>query len=291
MNTNQQVARIRKLAAIASHGGRSRVLDHRLLRQLHTQYGAVARDFGEQLSKLLRTTVEVRLADVDPMDYSGFLCNLAASTCFHVLRAEPSQERLMLDIELPILHPMIDRLLGGAIAEVPPSGRPMTEIEWNLSARIVRAFIDECQNTSQGAFDAKLCMHETAGDPRPMRILPDDEPVVVLTFELSLGGLHGRMRYCVPRRIFGLTNPAPTQNTPTETSAVIQVTLAESPIDAQSLAGLRVGDIIATETPADSPVVVSIDGAKRFLGKPGVYQGQKAVRLTKTTDDSTADPK
>jgi flagellar motor switch protein FliM len=197
----------------------------------------------------------------------------------------------MLDIELPILHPMIDRLLGGAIAEVPPSGRPMTEIEWNLSARIVRAFIDECQNTSQGAFDAKLCMHETAGDPRPMRILPDDEPVVVLTFELSLGGLHGRMRYCVPRRIFGLTNPAPTQNTPTETSAVIQVTLAESPIDAQSLAGLRVGDIIATETPADSPVVVSIDGAKRFLGKPGVYQGQKAVRLTKTTDDSTADPK
>ena len=46
----------------------------------------------------------------------------------------------MLDIELAILFPMIDRLLGGAGEDEPPS-RALTEIELALAARIVRVFL------------------------------------------------------------------------------------------------------------------------------------------------------
>ena len=70
---------------------------------------------------------------------------------------------------------------------------------------------------------------------------------------------------------------------------MVEITLAETPVDAEALADLRVGDIIATETAADSPVIVSIDGAARFLGKPGTYQGRKAVRLTEAIEPPSPD--
>ena len=53
---------------------------------------------------------------------------------------------LLLDIELAILFPMIDRLLGGAGEDEPPS-RALTEIELALAARIVRVFL-QCLESS-----------------------------------------------------------------------------------------------------------------------------------------------
>jgi flagellar motor switch protein FliM len=67
--------------------------------------------------------------------------------------------------------------------------------------------------------------------------------------------------------------------------AEVSVRLTETSIAAAELADLRVGDIIATETDVNAPVLVSIDGVARFGGKPGVYQGRKAVRLTEAIEN------
>ena len=66
----------------------------------------------------------------------------------------------------------------------------------------------------------------------------------------------------------------------------MSVTLAETQITAAELADLRVGDIIATETAADSPAMVSIEGVAKFRAKPGAYQGSRAVRLTEPIEES-----
>ena len=65
----------------------------------------------------------------------------------------------------------------------------------------------------------------------------------------------------------------------------MKVTLAETQISAGELADLRVGDIIATETAAEGPAIVSIEGTAKFRAKPGVFQGRKAVRLTERMND------
>ena len=120
MNTNRQVAQMRSMRSRGNRGGAFSAVTPEHLQWLRTLHEGLARDFGAALSSLLRTTVEIRLADVDSMDYGRFLCDLGVPTCFHVLKAEPLHDRLMLDIEPSILHPMIDRLLGGPVAEEPP---------------------------------------------------------------------------------------------------------------------------------------------------------------------------
>jgi flagellar motor switch protein FliM len=275
MDANQQVAYS------------TRGVGPRQLRRLRTMHENLARDFGAALSGLLRTAVDVSLAGVDQLAYGQFVCSLASPACFYVLKAEPFDDRPMLDIEPAILHPMIDRLLGGAVDDEPPPGRPLTEIELCLAARIVRLFLQECRSAWQKVLDLKLEVLQAESNPRLLRILPTEEPVVLIRFEVSIGELRGMMRLCLAARaIEGLGDKllpdgsSPINHPQPHTLATVEVTLAETQISSDELADLRVGDIIATETAADSPMTVSIDGIGKFRGKPGAFQGRKAVRLT-----------
>ena len=253
------------------------------VRRLRTLHDGVARDFGAALSELLRTSIDVSVTDVDQLDYGRFLRSLPTPTCFYVLKAEPPGERLMLDVEPAILHPMINRLLGGPVEEESPPNRPLTEIEQSLAARIVRLFLREYRSAWPNTLDLELDTLQVEHTPRSLRILPDDEPVILIDIELAFAKMRGLMRLCLPCRIVPNlfdTPPGDSDGFSSDASAVVEVTLAETQIDAEALADLRVGDIITTETAADSPATVSIEGAARFLGKPGTYQGRKAVRLT-----------
>lgn len=302
MNANQQTAHLaQSVEAMRSRidsgseplggcGGstsrRGAAGDLRALRGIHE---ALARRFGTALSNLLRIPAEARLVGVDPMAYGHFVSRVEPPACFYVLAAEPLDDRLMLDFEPSILHPMIDRLLGGVAADEPPPSRPMTEIELCLAARIVRLFLDECRAAWRDAVDLELDVLQVESNPRLSRILPADESVVVAGFELRVGELRGMMRFCMPCRAIAKVDealmperPSPVDGPSPRRLAAVEVTLAETSIRAAELADLQAGDIIVTETPAESPAVVSIDGVERFLAKPGSYQGRKAVRLVKT---------
>ena len=82
----------------------------RALQSLHEGFG---RNFGAALSALLRSIVEVKLTSVDQLTYGEFVFSLENPTCFNLLRAEPLEGNLILDINPSILYPIIDRLLGG----------------------------------------------------------------------------------------------------------------------------------------------------------------------------------
>src|ERR1043166_3427985 len=112
----------------------------RALQSLHEGFG---RNFGAALSALLRSIVEVKLTSVDQLTYGEFVFSLENPTCFNLLRAEPLEGNLILDINPSILYPIIDRLLGGGRDTGIVSRRPLTEIELRLVSRITHLFLDE----------------------------------------------------------------------------------------------------------------------------------------------------
>src|SRR5688500_4715584 len=112
----------------------------RALQSLHEGFG---RNFGAALSALLRMIVEVKLTSVDQLTYSEFVFSLENPTCFNLLRAEPLEGHLILDINPSILYPIIDRLLGGGREGGGIARRPLTEIEMRLVTRITGLFLKE----------------------------------------------------------------------------------------------------------------------------------------------------
>ena len=106
------------------------------MRALQTLHEGFGRNFGAALSALLRSIVEVKLTSVDQLTYSEFVFSLENPTCFNLLKAEPLEGNLILDINPSILYPIIDRLLGGGREGGPLARRPLTEIELRLVSRI-----------------------------------------------------------------------------------------------------------------------------------------------------------
>ncbi len=83
------------------------------MRALQTLHEGFGRNFAAGLSAMLRSMVEVKLTSVDQLTYSEFVFSLENPTCFNLLKADPLEGNLILDINPSILYPIIDRLLGG----------------------------------------------------------------------------------------------------------------------------------------------------------------------------------
>ncbi len=268
----------------------------RALQSLHEGFG---RNFGAALSALLRTIVEVKLTSVDQLTYSEFVFSLENPTCFNLLRAEPLEGNLILDINPSILFPIIDRLLGGGKESAPPARRPLTEIELRLVGRITSLFLSEMRHAWENVIELKLSVDRVESNPQLVQIVPPNEVVVLISFELTLGDMRGMMNLCIPfnsiERISGKLSSdswfsyGKTESTEESMRGIAQrlhgslvqmaVQLAHTQISTNDLVGLRVGDIITTEKDVRAPLLVRIEGVDKFAASLGAFKGRKAIRI------------
>ncbi len=270
------------------------------MRALQTMHEGFGRNFGAALSALLRAIVEVKLTSVDQLTYSEFVFSLENPTCFNLINAEPLEGQVILDINPSLLFPIIDRLLGGGNDASPPARRPLTEIELRLVGRITDLFLIEMKHAWANVIDLKLSVDRVESNPQLVQIVPPNEVVVLISFELTLGEARGMMNLCVPfnsiERIgskLSANNWATySKRAPTDESiaaisqsisgSIVEVVaeLAATNIATSDLIGLRVGDIIATEKDVNQPLVVSVQGREKFRATCGTYKGRKAIQVT-----------
>ncbi|HJQ78702.1 MAG TPA: flagellar motor switch protein FliM, partial [Lacipirellulaceae bacterium] len=168
------------------------------MRSLQTMHEAFGRNFGAALSALLRTIVELKLTSVDQLTYSEFVFSLENPTCFNLINAAPLEGQLILDINLSLLFPIIDRLLGGGSDSTPPARRPLTEIELRLVSRITDLFCKEIKQAWESVLDLNLSVDHVESNPQLVQIVPPNEVVVLISFELTIGDARGMMNLCIP---------------------------------------------------------------------------------------------
>ncbi|MBN2022616.1 MAG: flagellar motor switch protein FliM [Pirellulales bacterium] len=267
------------------------------MRALQTLHEGFGRNFAAGLSAMLRSMVEVKLTSVDQLTYSEFVFSLENPTCFNLLKAEPLEGNLILDINPSILYPIIDRLLGGGREGGPLARRPLTEIELRLVSRITNLFLEELHRAWENVLDLNLEVIRVESNPQLVQIVPPNEVVVLISFELTIGEVRGMVNLCIPyntiERIssklsanswvaYGRREATPDtirQISEALRSSLVElrVQLARTNISTGELIGLRVGDVITTEQDVHRPLLVTVEGLAKFLAQPGAYKGHKAV--------------
>jgi flagellar motor switch protein FliM len=259
------------------------------MRALQSLHEGFSRNFGAALSAMLRTIVEVKLTSVDQLTYSEF----------NLLSAEPLEGNLILDINPSILYPIIDRLLGGGKETTQLSRRPLTEIELRLVSRINAIFLREMKKSWQNVVELNLAVERVESNPQLVQIVPPNEVVVVISFEITLGDVRGMINLCIPfnniERIsskltsnswVGYSRGGATQQTRdligyqvSGSEVELIVTLADTRISTSDLIGLRVGDVITTDKDIHEALQVAIEGNAKFHAHPGAYKGHKAIQI------------
>lgn len=270
------------------------------MRAFQALHEGFSREFGAALSGMLRAIVEVRLISVDQLTYSEFVFSLENPTCFNLLASEGLEGSIILDLNPSIVFPIVDRLLGGgkeAAHEYPQ--RPMTEIELQLVSRITGLAITGLEAAWSNIVQLKLRVQQVESNPQLVQIVPPNEVIVLISFEITMGEVRGIMNLCIP---FNFIEPLatklssdswaaysrkavdPEQKLRLETGVTLAAVeavaiLAETKITAKELYDLAPGDIILTENLRTSGIQVELEGCPMFRAFPGAVRGHKAIRV------------
>ncbi len=273
----------------------------RSLQSLHEGFG---RNFGASLSAMIRSMIEIKLTSVDQLTYSEFVFSLENPTCFNVLNAKPLEGNIILDFNPSILYPIIDRLLGGGKESSSSTRRPLTDIEMRLVSRITTLFLDELAEAWKNVLPLELSVDRVESNPQLVSIVPPNEVIVLISFELTLGDVRGMMNLCIPYNSIERFSSKLASNSwqsyrqvvPTDESrgkiskqldrslVEVVVTLAETKISTRDLFELRVGDIITTDQDQNSALQVEVEGTPKFKASPGSFKGQKAIEVTERVE-------
>jgi flagellar motor switch protein FliM len=272
------------------------------MRSLQTLHEGFARNFGAALSGFLRTIVEVKVSNCEQMTYAEFISGLPNPTSFNLMEAKPLEGQMCLEISPLIIYPIIDRLLGGTNQELFIPQRPLTVIETRLIGKVTSRGLSALSEAWAGIKALAFEITASESNPQLVQIVPPNEVVIVIGFEVKLSNRAGTMNLCIPYNVIepiveslssqNWFNVAKTDRSAelrkaisgNLTSAAVTVTgvLAETTITLNDLMNLSVGDLIVTERPASSPVVLCIEGEKRFVGNLGKHKNMRAIRLMRS---------
>jgi len=278
------------------------------MKTLQTMHEGFGRKFAASLSAMLRAVVDVKLTTVDQLAYSEFIFGLDNPTCFNLLRAEPLEGNLIIDINPSILYPMIDRLLGGGKEPAMTARRPLTEIEQRLVLRVTRMFLQELKHAWENVIDLEFEVIQTESNPQLIQVVPPNEVVIVLCFEVALIEVRGAITLCIPYNSFERISSKLTstnwtgysskkQATPQTIKSIsktirnvkaeVKVKLAEATMKVHEFINLRVGDVICTQKNASSPLLVSVEGIPKYWAAPGKHKGYIAIEIEDNIEDPT----
>jgi flagellar motor switch protein FliM len=271
------------------------------MRALQTLHEGFARNFGAALSGFLRTIVEVKVANCEQMTYAEFISGLPNPTSFNLIEAAPLEGQMCLEVSPLIIYPIIDRLLGGTNQELFIPQRPMTLIETRLISKVTGRGLAALSEAWSGVKQLEFSITATESNPQLVQIVPPNEVVVVVGFELKMANRAGTMNLCIPYNVIepvmedlaaqSWFNTSRRDRSPEMerrisgnlSGAVLTIggLLAETTITLHDLMQIAVGDLIVTERAASSHVVVTVEDEKRFLANIGQHRGQRALKVVR----------
>jgi len=269
------------------------------MRALEALHEGFSRNFGAALSGYLRTIVEVTVASIEQLTFSEFIHALPNPTCFNLLAAKPLDGQMCLEISPLIIYPIIDRLLGGSSADLFIPQRPLTQIEWRLVKRLTDRALTNLSEVWSNIIKIQFELTETESNPQLVQIVPPNEVVVVISFEIKMGSRAGTMSLCIP---FNVIEPVMSklsqqnwftysrkagnegqakavQKSLSGAPLLVNVLLGYTTIKVSELMSLAPGDVIQLEKPASGEMIVQVEGKNKYAGLIGQYKGKRAVRI------------
>ena len=188
-----------------------------------------ARNLMDTLGASLRTRFSVSLLSGEQKGFAEFLGNLQDLTFVSSIRLEPFGAVGLLELDLALVSPIVDLLLGG-VGKAQPA-RQLTDIEELIIASVVQMIVKEL-NTAWAGVGLRLSLEKREGGPQLARLMPAGEKTLCACFEVKMPGSEGLMNLCLPTVV--LTTLL------RQTMAVQEKKLRRSPLDVR----MRVRELV-----------------------------------------------
>lgn len=281
---------------------------HNLSRQFEKNLLKMGEGFAKTVSlamtRQLRANTSIRFANLDLISYGTFSQDLSELTAVSIVSLPPLGGFSLVHFDLDVMYLMIMRLLGGPIQAV-TTERKFTDIELGIGRMITDQVVEDLKESAAKLVELRPEFIHLENNPNYLGIVAQNDPVVVLNFEISIDEQQGPMRICIPMSAF---EPVWDKFDPEENSeyrspaevrrerlmvfeavktseANIVVNLAEIDLSFQRILELSEGDVIPLGKTVHSPLVLEVQGKPMFMGLPGKMNQNSALKLTKKIEE------
>jgi flagellar motor switch protein FliM len=273
----------------------------RTIELLHEPFCRVA---GTQLSASLRTLVELEVVSADQVAYGELITSMPTPCLIHIVTLAPLEGLGVIDMDLGITFAIIDRLVGGPGTHR-PKPRELTEIERALIQGPTDVLLDAFSEAWSSVVPARFRVVGTEMNPQSAQIVTPSDMVMLITFEIRVGGATGMLSLCNP---YTVLEPAMEKltaqsyfSTRTESSSPdlrdgiadslgtvsipVAVELGGTTLGVADLLALAPGDVIPLAVAPGSDAVVRVGDREAFHAQPGTRGRRVAVQVTSTIED------
>jgi len=264
----------------------------RSISQLHESF---ARKLTHAIGAYLRIVFECALASAEHLTYREFLQRIPEKTYLASCNLPSVGAVSVLQLDLAIVFPVIDVLLGGE-GKGGDLGREMTEIEEQVLEGIVRMVCRELQTAWQAialAFD----FGQRQAVNQAQRLMPPDERNLCLRFEIKMSETHGAMNLAVPAVVSNallrkIADDSSYQRprSPIEVRRQIENRLLDCPfavelsapnlqVPLQTLAEMAPGTVLSFPRLASAPATLLVEDIRLATAVPARLNDQRAARI------------
>ncbi len=273
------------------------------LRTLEMLHESFCRSAQTQLSAQLRTMVEIEVIRADQVSYGEFVSALPVPTLLEIVAVDPLEGNAVIEISLPVVFSMIDRLVGG-----PGTNRPrlreLTEIEHALLRPVNDTLISALNEAWGTLMPARFHQVGAEMNPQFAQVVAPSDMVILIAFELRAGGSTGTISLCLPSLMLepivgklsaknyfsGVAEATPEAREGIErelegVSVPVSVELGRARLHVEDLLSLSPGDVIPLSAMPGEDVWVRIGKREAFRAQPGTRGRRNAVQITERIED------
>ncbi len=253
------------------------------LRAIHFLHENFARRVAASLSAYLRAYVTVNLVSVEQLAFGEFWQTLPSPTVMITLGMKPYEGNAVMEMSPALVFPILEMVLGGK--GTPPPEREITDIEQSILDGIFRIILHDLRESWQEVTDLNFSIEGHETEPQLLQILGPHEAVVAVSLEARVGEHTGTINLGIPsilikmlrqrfdhqgslrkhgisaeegQRVFHLLQAA---------GMKLDCRLTGTTIRVEELLGLKTGDVLIFDYSADAPLVLEINGQRKFEGR------------------------
>lgn len=258
--------------------------DH--LRNLQIIHETFSGQFSTMLSSSLRSACVMSVESIQELTYDEYVRDVPIPSHMSILSLEPLKGHGILQLDIDGAMNIVELLLGGRGGASVPL-RPLSEIESSLIRMITDRGLKELSYAFENVARVEPTVVATESNPQFVQLASPSDMVVVISFRLHIAETDTHLSLCYPysalepllggivgqsdrggdpeaaaiatERVAGRIN-----DTPVEVAVVFRPTSLRS----QDILGLRVGDVLSLEHPADALLTATVDDVPLFAVRP-----------------------
>ena len=153
--------------------------------------------FAIRLATELRTSAELAITDSEQLTWSAAKAQLPVDAIAVALLLEPTEQRILLNLDPAIILRSLECLLGGAASQA-PAERRLTEVDWALARPLLEAMTAQLSSSLRDLGGIQLALGEIDVEGDAGVVAPLGEPTFAVTIEVRIDDLPATLSLLIP---------------------------------------------------------------------------------------------